>query len=58
MNDILLPRTDAGVVIQVIIATVAFAGLTWLLRKRPEWRLLSIGLWICAYAAMGLRSLH
>lgn len=58
MIDLLLPRTDAGVGVQLVIATIVFATATWLLRHRPEWRMLSIGAWVATYGLMALRTLH
>lgn len=58
MIDYLLPRTDGGVIVQVVLVTVGFAVATWLVRHRPEWRLLSLGMWLALYGAMGVRAIH
>lgn len=58
VTNLLLPTTDGGVLVQLIVVTIAFGATTWRLRRQPEWRLLAIGLWLTAYGAIGLRSLH
>lgn len=58
MIDVLLPATDAGVAVQAITVTIVFAALTWWTRKKPDVRLVAIGLWLLAYGAMGVRTLH
>ncbi len=58
MTDLLLPQTDGGVLAQLVIVTVAGPVLLWLVRHRPEVRVLAAGALITAYAAMGLRALH
>lgn len=58
MIDLLLPRTDAGVLVQFVVATIVFAAITWSARRRPEWRLLSIGAWLAIYGVMGVRAIH
>ncbi len=58
MSDLLLPRTDGGVLIQFVAATIVFAAITWSARRRPEWRLLSIGAWLVTYGVMGVRAIH
>ncbi len=56
--DLLLPRTDAGVLAQLIIATVVFAALTWRLWHNKDARIFVIGLWVLTYGAMGVRAIH
>ena len=58
MIDILLPRTDAGVFVQLAIATVLFAGLTWRLWANRDARVFVAGLWIVTIGLMGVRALH
>jgi hypothetical protein len=58
VTDVLLPRTDAGVLTQVAAVTLIVAAGTWLTRRRPELRLVVIGLGLLAYGVMGVRSLH
>lgn len=58
MTDLLLPRTDAGVLVQLVVVALAIAVAVFALRRRPEWRLLAIGLGVFAFGAMALRALH
>ncbi len=58
MTDLLLPRTDPGVLVQVAVVALATAIAVFALRRRPEWRLLAIGLCLFALGAMALRALH
>ncbi|MEE8332115.1 MAG: hypothetical protein V3R84_10130 [Acidimicrobiia bacterium] len=56
--DILLPRTDGGVLAQ-LIALVAMSGLAiFALRRRPPERLVAIGLSLVAFGLIGVRALH
>jgi len=57
-HDLLFPATDAGVLVQiVIIALLAIAGL-YAARRQPDVRILVIGVWLAAYAGIGVRALH
>ena len=56
--DLLLPQTDGGVAVQFGVATAVFVLAMWLVRRKPDARLLVIGLWLTAYGAMGVRALH
>jgi hypothetical protein len=56
--ELLLPRTDGGVAVQFVIVTAVFATAMWLMRRKPDARLLVIGLWLTAYGVMGVRALH
>jgi hypothetical protein len=56
--DVVLPATDQVVVVQVVVVLVAGAAAVLLSRRRPEWRLFSIGLTILLLGLMGLRALH
>ena len=56
--DLLLPRTDAGVMAQVVGVTLVFAAALFAVRRQAHWRLLTVGLWILTYALVGLRLLH
>ena len=58
LNDVLLPTTDAGVGVQLVAITVVFAATVWTLRRRAEYRLLAVGMWLSAYGFVGLRALH
>lgn len=56
--DFLLPRTDAGVVAQVIGAIVVFGAALALAWRRPELRILVIGLGLTFFGFAGVRALH
>ena len=56
--ELLLPHTDGGVAVQFVIATTVLAVAMWLVRRKPDARLLVIGLWLTAYGLMGVRALH
>jgi hypothetical protein len=56
--DLLLPTTDAGVLVQLIVVVTAGALGLVLTRRHPDWRLLVVGATLVALAFMGLRTLH
>lgn len=56
--DLLLPTTDAGVLAQLIIFLATGTGLMWRFRKRPEARLMVVGLSLLGLGAMALRAVH
>lgn len=56
--DLLLPRTDAGVLAQLSIVLVASGIAIWALRKRPDAALVVIGVTVVTLSLMGLRALH
>jgi hypothetical protein len=58
MVDLLVPATDGGVAVQ--FGLVIVAGLIGLLlsRRRPDVRLLVIGLTILLLALMAVRAVH
>lgn len=58
MTDLLLPRTDAGVLFQLVAATVIFAVVTRTVWRNRDARLFVVGLWILTYALMGVRAVH
>ncbi len=56
--ELLLPRTDAGVLAQ---ALAVFPGLVLALvfvRRDPEWRVLVLGVLTMTVAWFGLRAVH
>ena len=56
--DLLLPRTDAGVVVQ-LAALAAVTGIAvWSLRAKPEARLVAIGIAVVVLSLIGVRALH
>lgn len=58
MTEFLLPRTDAGVVVQALLVVGLIAVALWRSRHRPDLRLLAVGIGLMAVAAMGLRAAH
>ena len=57
--DLLLPETDRGAVIQIVVATVFWvAVLAWSLRWRREYRIFAVGLAVLTYAWFGARAIH
>lgn len=56
--DLLLPRTDAGVIVQAMVFVVVLAGAFVAVRHEPEYRLLIIGVGVLGLAFFALRSLH
>lgn len=58
MIDLLLPETDAGVLVQLVLATVLFGGLLWWLWANKDARIFIIGLWVVVFGFMGVRALH
>lgn len=56
--DLLLPKTDLGVLVQIGLLVVLFAVALWRLWSRSELRLLVIGLGLLAFGFVGLRALH
>jgi hypothetical protein len=58
LRDVLLPATDAGVLLQLSIVMAAGPGALWAVRRDADLRLFVAGMWIMVIAAMGLRALH
>ena len=58
MSDLLLPRTDAGVAVQVAAAAAVYLGALVATRHSPEFRRFIIGLATMTAAFFGLRTLH
>ncbi len=58
MIEVLLPRTDGGVLFQVIVVAILAAGALTATWKRPELRVLVIGSALVALGAIGVRALH
>jgi hypothetical protein len=52
------PATDAGVLVQLVVALGVVLVLLHLLRARPEWRLVVIGLGLLLLGLFGLRAAH
>lgn len=58
MRQILLPGTDAGVLVQVVAVMVIWICLLVIVRRSAEARLLVGGLGMITLAWFGLRALH
>lgn len=58
MLDLLLPRTDAGVAVQAVIALAVFAGLGYAVRKNRDYRIFVAGLAVMTAALFGVRMIH
>lgn len=58
MRQILLPSTDAGVLVQVVVVTAVWACLLVIVRRSAEVRLLVGGLGMITLAWFALRTLH
>lgn len=58
MIDLVLPTTDAGVVVQSVIVLVLGAGAVFATRRRREWMLVAIGTTMVILGFFGLRALH
>ncbi|HSL58474.1 MAG TPA: hypothetical protein VK866_11580 [Acidimicrobiales bacterium] len=58
LTEIILPRTDAGVLAQAIGAGLVFLIALVLVRRQPELRLLVLGIATMTAAGFGLRALH
>ncbi len=58
VNEILLPRTDAGVAVQLAVIVPALGAAVWFVRRDRELRLFAIGVLVFVAALMALRTLH
>ena len=58
MRQILLPSTDAGVLVQVVVVTAVWVCLLVVVRRSAEVRLLVGGLGMITLAWFALRTLH
>lgn len=56
--EILLPRTDAGVAVQIavvmLVGTVALR-IAW---RHAEWRIFVLGGWLLSLSLLGVRAVH
>lgn len=58
LGSLVLPNTDWGVLIEVLaVGVVSAAGLMLSWRHR-EWRVVVLGVTVCAFALLALRALH
>ena len=58
MQELLFPRTDAGVLVQTIAAAVLCTGAVAASWRRPDVRVFVIGISLLLIAFLGLRALH
>lgn len=58
MTDLLLPRTDAGVAVQLILFAAVAATTMTLLRRNRDWLILAAGVSVLGLALFGVRALH
>lgn len=56
--DLLLPKTDTAVLIQLVVVLLALGIALWRFWSNPDLRLLVIGAGLLVLGLMGLRSLH
>lgn len=56
--ELLLPRTDAGALTQVLVVTVAWVATLVAVRRSREARLLVAGVGLVTLGWFGLRMLH
>lgn len=56
--DLLLPKTDTAVLIQLVVVLLALGIALWRVWSNPDLRLLVIGTGLLVLGLMGLRSLH
>jgi len=56
--DLLLPRTDAGVLVQALVVFPVLGAALVLVRRDRDYRLLVIGLLTMTAAWFGLRAVH
>jgi hypothetical protein len=58
VQEILLPRTDAGVLLQAAVVFPALVGALVAVRRDRDIRMLLLGILVPALALFGLRALH
>jgi len=58
MGELWSPRTDAGVLAQVIVTLVVIVGLVWAVRREPSLVQLVVGVGMVLLAWYGIRGLH
>ena len=58
MSRLLLPASDVGVAVQVVVLVVALVGAWRLSRARAHWHPLIVGAGMLLFGLMGLRAAH
>lgn len=56
--DLAVPRTDAAVFVQGILALVVFGVALWRVRRNPDLRTFVVGLATLTFALFAVRALH
>jgi hypothetical protein len=56
--DFALPRTDAGALVQAVVAVAVFGPALWWVREDRDLRTLVAGLGTLTFALFALRTLH
>lgn len=58
MGELWSPRTDAGVLVQVIVTILLVIVLVWVVRRERSLVLLIVGIGMVVLAWYGIRGLH
>lgn len=58
MIDLILPATDAGVAVQLVVFVVLGGLALFATRHHREWRLVAVGSLLLVLGLFGLRALH
>ncbi|MDX1659695.1 MAG: hypothetical protein R3343_12810 [Nitriliruptorales bacterium] len=58
MNELLFPRTDLGVAVQLAVVLVLSGVILWRTWHRSEFRLVTVGAALLTLALIGLRAAH
>lgn len=58
MKDLILPRTDAGVAVQLAAVVLAYVVAVALLWRHRDWLLLATGIAVLTLGLFGVRALH
>ena len=58
MQEILLPRTDAGVFLQAAVVFPALLGALVVVRRDRDIRMFVLGILVLTLALFGVRALH
>ncbi len=56
--DVLLPATDAGVLVQVMTVLIVGAIALRAAWRHVEWRIFVIGAWVLLLSLLGVRAVH
>jgi len=56
--DVLLPRTDGGVAVQLIVVVLVGAIALRVAWRRHDWRIFVLGAWLLSLSLLGARAVH